>query len=121
MSVGVVALDGDYLFMVRVYVLETGGTSLYIDVFFVVLVQNGVFRLVIGAVGDLDVLIFDGEVRFVGVVVGGESEFLCQLFCHVVYVIDAMVVHLLVCTGCIILEYLDPAVLIQGPEGDVGP
>ena len=57
-----------------IYNAEVGGTSLWTETQTAVIVEKGVFNVLLGSVNPIPDSVFDGSVRYLGVAVGGDPE-----------------------------------------------
>ena len=66
-------LSGTYAMTFSIYAEETGGTALWTEMQNVI-VQNGLFNVLLGSVTDIPFDLFDGSARYLGVQVGSDAE-----------------------------------------------
>ena len=106
--------DGDYGLTVRFYDQQVGGNELYSDLSPGVKVQGGFFSMAVGVNKPLDTAPFlNGVATWVGVSVGSEPELARAPLRPVPYALRATVATQLLCSGCIGLGQLDPALLVS--------
>ena len=69
-----VPLDGTYSLHFKIYNQETGGTALWTETQPSVVVENGIFNVLLGNVNSIPSSLFNGDERWLGLKIGSDPE-----------------------------------------------